>query len=446
MAILKVGYARVDITPTEPVPLAGYGNTDKRISNNILSHLYCTCIAFTGEDGNTVLLFHNDLINSPTVLSTPARESISAATGVPFEQIIIAATHTHSAPDVWQEKFESIQNFRKYFTEQATKCAVEAMADRKSAELSVAKTKTRNLNFVRHYLMNDGSVVGDNYGTTAGKTYVGHVTQADPEMRLVKFTREGGEDILLVNWQTHPHRTGGNKKYDISADIVGAMRDEVEAATGMRFIYFTGGAGNINPHSRIKEENIAPDFLAQGKAMAEYAIAALPTLQNVAAGPVRFAHRYQREPLNRPSEELLENAKKIQALWLELNDASEVNKVGQPLGIHSPYHANALIAKYNLPEDTQVEIPLNAFSIGDVAFATTPYETFDTNAREVREGSPFPMTVFSSCANNTTSYIPSAAGFAIGGYEADCTRALPGTGEKMANILVDMLTELHKKA
>ena len=30
--LMKIGYARIDITPTEPVPLAGYGNTSRRIS------------------------------------------------------------------------------------------------------------------------------------------------------------------------------------------------------------------------------------------------------------------------------------------------------------------------------------------------------------------------------------------------------------------------------
>ena len=36
---MKIGYARIDITPTEPVPLAGYGNTSRRISQNVLSPL-----------------------------------------------------------------------------------------------------------------------------------------------------------------------------------------------------------------------------------------------------------------------------------------------------------------------------------------------------------------------------------------------------------------------
>ena len=74
---LQVGYAKYDITPLESVPLAGYGNTSTRMSQNILSHLYSTCIAFSDAEGSTVLMFHNDLINSAEEYTTPIRHAIS---------------------------------------------------------------------------------------------------------------------------------------------------------------------------------------------------------------------------------------------------------------------------------------------------------------------------------------------------------------------------------
>ena len=76
MSNLRVGYCRINITPFEPVPLAGYGNTSTRVSRNILSELYSTCIAFTDEADNTVLLFHNDLISSRLEISEPCRKAV----------------------------------------------------------------------------------------------------------------------------------------------------------------------------------------------------------------------------------------------------------------------------------------------------------------------------------------------------------------------------------
>ena len=53
-SLFTVGYARTDITPSESVPLAGYGNTMQRLSQGVLDPLYATCIAITAGE-NTLL-------------------------------------------------------------------------------------------------------------------------------------------------------------------------------------------------------------------------------------------------------------------------------------------------------------------------------------------------------------------------------------------------------
>ena len=53
--ILSVGYARVDITPKESVPLRGLGTSSERMSTDVIDPLYATCIAFSDETGNTIL-------------------------------------------------------------------------------------------------------------------------------------------------------------------------------------------------------------------------------------------------------------------------------------------------------------------------------------------------------------------------------------------------------
>ena len=63
---LYAGFARADITPEAPVPLAGYGNTEKRISRNVLDPLYVDALALTDAQGNTVLLMNWDGTRSYT--------------------------------------------------------------------------------------------------------------------------------------------------------------------------------------------------------------------------------------------------------------------------------------------------------------------------------------------------------------------------------------------
>lgn len=71
--------------------------------------------------------------------------------------------------------------------------------------------------------------------------------------------------------------------------------------------------------------------------------------------------------------------------------------------------------------------------------ATVPYEMFDTNAKYVRDNSPFKMTFISQTTNASVMYISSAYAFLHGCYEAACTDCKPGTGEKLAGMLVQML-------
>ena len=60
--VLSVGFGRADITPMERVPLAGYGNTSRRISTTVLDPLYATCAAFRSDE---------TVSSSPTPTTTP---------------------------------------------------------------------------------------------------------------------------------------------------------------------------------------------------------------------------------------------------------------------------------------------------------------------------------------------------------------------------------------
>ena len=441
---LQVGFGRRCITPQESVPLGGYGNVMKRMSQNVLTDLFTTCVAMTDEQGRTLLLFYNDMMGSAIEVSMPWRVAVSQATGVPVDHIMMTATHSHSAPAYNHTSEPCVARYNAMVQEQMVKAAVEAMADRAAASMYFTKGKTKSLNFVRHYVMENGGYRGDNFGDGNPLPYQSHTTIADPEMRIVKFQRQGKKAVWLINWQSHPHRTGGSKKYDVSADIIGVMRDQLEQKEDCLFAFYNGGAGNVNPISRIKEENIYADYLQSGAALAQHAVEAARNFAPAKAGPIRVLYHVSNQPLNRPDEELYRKSKEIAALWHEINDYKAMIPYCAQRGINSPYAANAFISKYNSQED---EIPLHmyAISIGELAIVTAPYEMFDTNAKYIRDHSPYKMTFVIGYANDSKSYIPSAYGYIHGCYEADCTRFRPGTGEVLAKQYVEMLTELYGK-
>jgi len=440
--MLKIGYSRIDITPTESVPLGGYGNTSHRMSNNILSHLFSTCLAVTDENGDTVLLFHNDLIITIDNVFIPIREAVAKASGVPFGNIIVHSTHSHSVPDLRNTAEPSILRYIDILRQKMIDCASAALSDRKEVtSASIAFAHTKGLNFVRHYVLEDGSYKGDNFGMLNKSPYAGHTTEPDTEMRLLKIKRIGDDDIILANWQSHPHRTGGAKKYDVSADIIGAMRDEMESVLGCKFIYFNGACGNLNPYSRIEEENITADYIEQGKALAGYAIGAENSYTDIALDEIKISYKTVWSELNRPSPETLKGAYEVANLWTSTNDREACIKLANSYGLNSQYAAIYYVRRAEAKDDGY-DVPFTAISFGDVAFLAVPYEMFDTNAKYVRENSPYKMTIVSSCTNGHYSYVPSAYGYIHGCYEADTAMLKPGSGEKFAYTMMHMLKDM----
>ena len=437
-----VGYGRADTTPLESVPLEGYGSTSNRMSRNVLDPLYATCLALTDAAGETVLIYSLDMTAPGAPWSTDMVPAIALATGIPQTHILSSAIHTHSAPDPSNTQEPTLLRYLEYMKQQCVQAALDALADRKSASLFGATIQTTGLNFVRRYILQDGTPAGDNYGHFDRSPIDRHETEPDRSMQLLKFVREGGEDVVIANFQVHPHWTGGMNKYDVSADTVGIMRMEIEAQTGCRFLYFTGACANINHSSRIKEENTCHDYITHGKAMAQAAMSAADQYRPMNLGAVKVDRLMLTVPANHTQDYRAEEATYIRTNFLASGDRATWGAEALRRGYNSVYHACLIAIKSNLPPTLDVHLP--TVSIGDVAFAFAPYEMFDTNGMQIKEASPFPMTMILTCANGERhSYVPSALGFQNGGYSVDSCWFLPGSGEEFAQALIAGLKRLH---
>ena len=104
------------------------------------------------------------------------------------------------------------------------------------------------------------------------------------------------------------------------------------------------------------------------------------------------------------------------------------------------------------------ELNLDKVAECDIAFTAHPYEMFDTNGMELREGTvgndhyaaedqlenPYEMHFVTSLSNGSEGYIPSYDGFTNGGYERDTTKYAQGTGELIVGDILHVLNDLHK--
>lgn len=448
---LKAGFATRDITPSYSVPLGGYGSSDGRMSQTNLDPLFVSCVAVC--DGENTALFYQidvtDILNEDIAF---CRAEIFKKYGIPSENIFITATHTHSAPDENNPQ-ECVKRFLAEMDEAIVEAAGEAIADLEEAEMYIGKGKTEGLNYVRRYLLSDGSYGADNFGDFKRNEIIGHEDEPDEEMQVLRFKRTTKKDILMVNWQSHPHRTGGFRAPNLSSDLIHHFRVSVEKA-GFHFAYFQGCAGNLNPFSRLRSEDMVqnPHYTDDnkrghehhGKKLAQACFEILPGLRKIKSGKIHTCATALTEAVNHDWDHRVPDAEKVMEQFNAGKDA-EAKKLVQEFGFNSVYHAMYVIKHASFPET--MTIPVGAVSIGDFAFTGTPNELFDTTGKYVKATSPFEMTFVCAYTNGSHygAYLPTIKAFAHGGYGCDtcCFRA--GIAEKVANTLIRCLVELYKE-
>ena len=118
--MLKVGAHRVIISPQPGVELAGWGYYIERRWQSIHDDLSATAIAVEGER-NTASVVSVDLMVIDERFTASVRQQIAAATGVPGEAIMLAATHLQPAGDwVWANVTNSTKHGLRTLCRQRT--------------------------------------------------------------------------------------------------------------------------------------------------------------------------------------------------------------------------------------------------------------------------------------------------------------------------------------
>lgn len=423
---LQAGFGRTDISPLTPIGMGGYGDKDTRLSGAILDNIYATCVAIRNAD-TTFLVLTVDVIAASDVNANALRSAIESETGVPADNIYVGATHTHSAPD-WNGGTSS-------GCISAAKAALEDLAP---ATMETATAELENMNFVRHYLMNDGTYYGSNFGSDASG-FKAHALEVDKQLILVNLNREEKKDILMVNWQAHPAAAARQIDYTgVSADFVGYVRKKVEVEANVLVAYYTGTAGNVNPRSLIESENTNnnTNFQTYGATLGEKIIEVMANLTPVEGTEMATTHSSFPVEVDHSWDHMAVQASEAVGAWKNQN-LEEGHKVARSYGLSSAYHASSILNRSALKGQQYRE--LYAFRIGPVGFVSNTYETFCDHGEYVKEHSPFDLTFIITGCNG---YIANEASYDYRSYESDTCSYVKGTGEKLAEEMARMLNTL----
>ena len=437
---IKVGYGKADITPKIGTPIGGYGNDAHRLVEEIRDVPFVTCVAFTDQNDNTVLMCTVDMIHMEADMTAMAREAIEAATGIPGDHMIFSAVHTHNCISTSSRHLPGETEFIEWMCkERLVVAAKRALETRKDAKLYAAKGEFPLTNFARHFKLADGRIIGRGFAPQS--EYVDHGYPADCLLQVVKITREEEKDIILMNWQTHPDMMGGGVTKFVSADYVGAVRSYMEISLDCHFAYFQGACGDLVPNSpQFKEK--WPIFKSDryAKRLGDQAISLLEQLTEIAPGPVDCRMRKVLCPVDHSEDHLLETAK---AVWHKYNvegNAAASDAMALEVGFRNRYTARGIVMRAEEPESYTLEV--DAARVGGLGFATAPYEMFCANGMWVKNNSPFDFTFMLTSANGDFAYIASELAYTYPCYEVESRLFAKGTAETLAANMVEMLKEM----
>lgn len=428
MNTLRIGYAREIYSPDTPQTQNGV-----RMGYSVLTDVTVTCVALQSGEKNA-LIFSNDIRNLADEFTDTFRKRVSETTGVPGENIMICATHNHSAPDphYYHKREETTDWLERIAFPAILRAAKGAMADLSPVlRLRAGTAEVEHATFVRRYFREDGmfsSIMGDAYSPSKPAR---HETEADTELRALRFYREGKKDVVITNFQVHAATALGASPDVICADFLHEFRNTVEESGELSVIYLQGGCGNLNTYSRVDPDACNTDYDRVGRIVGEGTLRALKTAKDMDFGTFSVKREFYTGIVNHTRDHLVEKARETRAAYKEKGyDRKTGAELMREAGFDSEHECAQIIAKSTMPKTQQ--IPLCTVCFGEVGMTFAPFEQFDTNCMQIRAASPFAFTMTVSYANGRHHYLPSAYSFSNKGYEPLQCFYIPGTGETVA--------------
>ncbi|MBQ8358680.1 MAG: hypothetical protein IJX37_02015 [Oscillospiraceae bacterium] len=541
------------------VPLGGYGNSPDRLATGMMDDngdgvigygdgvaSTCTIVTHTNgtedtADDTTVAYVTIDCIRASSGMTRDIRNAVVSAVGgenISADRIMVSASHSHAAPDYAYSKQNTVwKAYYDYVIARIAAAAKEAFDTKSTAEMSKGSIEAPegmanrgygdgvSLNFVRHaygtytlkerkgtswnVLGTDTIVRTPHSGQDFTKTVNGtkyqasfaledEVSEADETLHVLRFTREEGDPVLLVNWRAHATMNGSSTKLVISSDYVGSLRYRLEnnTAFGGDTNYCVGfwqcASGNVNAgviedfHEEIwktlevdelevTEENVATRY---GRLVSEVALACLDStknyMQDCEEGKISTKQALFNAERQIDSAGLIAAAKACQA------EVDAGTTITYPYAYkYSDGNYYVINSSSHLPQVLQratrtgtVEMELNVMTLGaDVALVTLPVEPFDrysndatlANANDYNDWSnldellgytPFVL----GYSNDHQGYMPNALAYTYGptneeflrfygegSYESNTAKMAQGAGEAVIVKLSEMLDVLAQE-
>lgn len=254
----RAGAAVRLITPDPLLPVSGGVGVPRPVEEK-KGDLFVRALVLE-KAGERVAIVNIDNLGWPSVLGDRSRALIK---GIPPENILIGATHTHSGPDAYAFPDETGKSgadleYLDWCVQQVADAVNEAMAQLEPVKLKIAE--------------------GEAQGKIAYNYYAEQLY--DPRCGVIQAIsdhpdRKGRVIATLVNYAVHPEVIGP-KRGILSPDLCGPLYDRIESKTGGIALFMNGAQGGMvtadNRRENREEAGTWEECIRIGELLADEAL------------------------------------------------------------------------------------------------------------------------------------------------------------------------------
>jgi len=407
----RAGAAEVEISP-KTFPIAVSGGFLAKTAERLESPLFARAVVL--DDGaRRVAIAIVDSLMMPRELLDDVKERAAPAIGVAPERMLIAATHTHSAPPVMGALgTDADAGYAGLVREGLLEALRRAAEKLEPARLGWTAVDAPEYTHCRRWILRPDKMRKDPFGELTVRAqmhpgyqnpeFIGPSGPVDPELSLLSIQSRAGRPLaVLANYSMHYVGVPGPL---VSPDYFGhfsaRLRGLIGAADAV-VMMSQGTSGDLHwmDYSRPKQE-MSLEIYAE--AMARLAETAYRKIRYQTWAPLAMAEEKLKLRRRVPDAPRLAWARRA---FAEVPGGKPRNQI--------EVYAREQIY---LAAEPERELKLQALRLGDLAIAAIPNEVFAITGLKIKGQSPFAHTFTIELANGAEGYIPPPEQHALGGY------------------------------
>lgn len=414
--LLKAGVATIDVTPEKfPVLVNCYFN--ERIATAAHDRLHARALVL--DDGSTrILLCVVDSCMMPREFLDKVKELAAKPSGIPVENMMISATHTHSAPAVMGcLGCDADAEYPKFLEAQLVRAITMASKNLVPAKAGWAVTHAPKHTYNRRWILRSDKVRNDPFGNPTVRANM------HPGYQNADFIGPSGpvdDSLSLLALRTHDERTHEDKPLAVLANFSMHYFGSPALSSDYFGLFCAGLAKRIDagkPPWVAMSQGTSGDLMWMDYGQPQ----TNTTIQQYTDGLVQIAYdaykkiEYRTDvPLKMKETKLTLNRRVPDAKRLEwANKVMAGVKNGKVQSQQEIYAREALM----LHAEPKRELKLQAINVGGLLICAIPNEVFAITTAYLKKYSPDNRDLFVvELANGAEGYIPPFEQHDLGGY------------------------------